>query len=265
MSGGVHALIPPKDIRIWVGPFEDEQLFLQSGQDTVALMVEMANLQPAHSVLDVGCGCGRVALALADFLAPAGRYVGFDPAVPLIRWCKEYIEPRFPSFQFHHVDVRSPGVHPQGTIEATDFRFPYTSGSFDTLLLSSVFTHMLPSGVEAYTPEIARVLRPRGRCLISHLLMNDAARRAVEAGTTRFSFRHPLGPCMTFAPDNPTEGVAYDEQYALTLLRENGLEIEEVRYGNWRSTRSYAVTHDWITASKRRPAVQPPPPRAAHR
>ena len=57
---------------------------------------------------------------------------------------------------------------------------------------------------------------------------------------------------VTFSRDDPTEGLAYDEDYALVTLREAKLEIETVRYGTWRHVHSYAVEHDWVVA--RQPA-----------
>jgi SAM-dependent methyltransferase len=240
--------VPPREMRLWVGPFGNEELFRRSGRETVALLESMCELRPDHAVLDVGCGCGRVALALADFLSPAGRYLGFDAGLPPVEWCKEHIEPRRPNFRFVHVDVRHPGYHPGGTVSPEVFPFPCESATFDIVLLSSIFTHLLPAAVEAYTREVARVLRPGGRCLISYLLMNEAAREAVATGATIFDFRHWLGPCATFAPGEPTEGLAYREDYALGLLRASGLEVEEVRYGDWRRVRSYEIQHDWVAA-----------------
>jgi SAM-dependent methyltransferase len=201
-------------------------------------------------VLDVGCGCGRVARALVPFFEGKGRYIGFDPAAEPVEWCKTNIESRHANFRFLRLDVRSPSYNPSGTIDDAAVRFPCDSNSIDVVVLWSIFTHMLPPAVERYASEIQRVLRPGGTCLVSHLLMNDAARRAVAAGTTIFDLRHELGPCTAFDAVNPTAGLAYDEEFAQDVLRRNGLEIVSVTYGDWREKHSYRVEHDIVVARK---------------
>lgn len=242
--------VPPEELRNWVGPFQDAELFLRSGRDTVALARSMCSLRPEDAVLDVGCGSGRVALALTSYLSPVAKYLGFDVAPAPIHWCREHIEAQFPNFQFVHVDVLHADYNPKGTLRPEQTRFPCPSGSIDVVLASSVLTHLLASAAERYVGEIARVLRPGGCCLISYLLMDDEARRAVTDGTTVFDFRYQVGPAFSFSVENPTEGVAYPAEYALSVLHAAGLKVVEVRRGNWRKETSHAVQHDWVAARK---------------
>src|SRR4026209_2090482 len=77
------------------------------------------NLQPHEDVLDVGCGVGRVALALSGFLT--GRYEGFDVDPALIAWCPQPIA--LPNFGFTHVDLFNQSYTPRGA-PASAFTFP---------------------------------------------------------------------------------------------------------------------------------------------
>ncbi|HEX5180294.1 MAG TPA: class I SAM-dependent methyltransferase [Gemmatimonadaceae bacterium] len=242
--------VPPEGLRVAVGPFADAETFLQSGRETLALLTSLCELRPDHAVLDVGCGSGRVALPLTEYLSHSGSYVGFDPVAGLIQWCHTHITAQYPNFHFRHVDVHNASYHPEGRWPAAAIRFPCEPGSVDVALLSSVFTHLLPEDVAAYVRELRRVLRPGGRCLVSYLLMNDEARAAVEAETTIFDLQYRHGPYVSFSREHPTEGLAYDEVYALKTLREAGLAIETVRYGTWRHIHSFAVEHDWVVARK---------------
>jgi SAM-dependent methyltransferase len=242
--------VPPENLRVWVGPFADAELFRESGERTLQTLVDLCGLAPDEHVLEVGCGCGRLALALAKTLGPAGRYEGFDVAQSLLGWCRANLEPVLPNFRFRVVDVIAPAHNSGGAVPATDFRFPYENEAFDVAIVASVFTHMLPDGIENYAAEVARVLKPNGRCFVTLLLFDAAAAMAVAAATTIFDFRHRIGPCLAFEAAHPEEGIACDEGWMLGLLDRSGLKFDQVRRGNWRAVRSYAISQDIIVARK---------------
>ena len=159
--------IPPEELRVWVGPFGDAELYRASGNSNLQSIIELCGLKPHAQVLEVGCGCRRIATALASYLADSGGYDGFDVAAPLINWCQEEMQPRLPRFRFHLADeVKAPGHNPSGTKSAAEFKFPYPSGGFDLVILSSVLTHILPEAIENYLRETARVLQPAAPAFI---------------------------------------------------------------------------------------------------
>ena len=71
----------------------------------VAYVTTDSDLDPGDQVLEVGCGPGRSALALADFLADGGRYEGIDVDKRVIRWCRRHVTSAWPEARFTHVDV----------------------------------------------------------------------------------------------------------------------------------------------------------------
>ena len=86
--------------------------------------------------------------------------------------------------------------------------------------------------------------------LVSHHLMDEAARRAVADGTTVFKFRKRLGPATTLDPDEPLVGLAYEPEFAERVLEDNGLRVTARRRGTWRDVPRYMVTQDWLCAAK---------------
>ena len=46
--------------------------------------LEAASIEPAHKVLDVGCGCGDTSLAAADMAGLTGEVVGLDISAPML-------------------------------------------------------------------------------------------------------------------------------------------------------------------------------------
>ena len=242
--------VPPEYLRVWVGPFADAELFRESGEREIQTLVDLCDLGADDHILKVGCGCGRLALALSERLGPAGRYEGFDVAQPLLDWCRANLEPALPNFRFRLVDVAAPGQNPGGGVTASDYRFPYDNETFDVVIVASVFTHMLSDGIENYVAEVARVLKPSGRCFATLFLFDSAAATAVAEGTTIFDFRYRIGRCLAFDPEHPEEGIACDEGWMLGLLERSDLKVDQVRHGDWRAVRSHATSQDIIVARK---------------
>ena len=130
---------------------------------------------------------------MTSSLDSTGRYEGFDIVEEGIAWCSEHISPRYPNFNFVHADIYNARYNPDGRIQSADFVFPYEDESFDFVLATSVFTHMLPGDVEHYLMEIVRVLRPAGRTLITFLLLNDESLRLTEADRSMLAFPYDRG------------------------------------------------------------------------
>lgn len=236
---------------MWVGPFADADLFRESGRETVRSIVSLCGLRSDARVLEIGCGCGRVAAALASHISDKGRYDGFDVAAPLINWCQKKLAPRLPQFHFRLADDLFAGGHnPAGHKDAATFAFPYANDRFDLAILCSVLTHMLPEAIENYLRQTARVLVSGGSAFISVLLFDHAAETAVRNGTTIFDFRHHIGPCLTFDPQHPEEGIACEETWFSHAIERAGLRLANVHRGNWRDVRSYAITQDYVLAEK---------------
>ncbi len=239
-------MIPPKALS-FVGKGD----FVKIGREFRQHFVELAGLQPGHRVLDVGCGIGRMAIPLTEYLSPAGGYWGFDIVKKGIDWCSERITPKFPNFHFQHSDVYNKHYNPDGQARACDYRFPFEDDFFDFIFLTSVFTHMVPADLENYLKEIARVLKPGGTCLITFLLLNKESSGLIRDGKSDLDFVHEMDGYFTTKPADPEAAIAYDEGVALKFLDQCGLAAEPpVRYGSWCGRKKYLSYQDIVIARK---------------
>jgi SAM-dependent methyltransferase len=211
-----------------------------------------AQLQPHDRVLDVGCGIGRVALPLLHVVEPPGSYDGFDIVPHAIRWCTEHISANAPHFRFVLADVFNGDYNPRGREAAARYRFPYESAAFDVVFATSVFTHMPAAEVGNYLREIARVLAPGGRCLITWFLLNDESRAMLQAGKAVLDFRHPVEHGLSIDARNPERAIAYDESFVTTLYEHCGLVLQRpLLPGQWCGRAAFVSGQDMCVAVKR--------------
>jgi SAM-dependent methyltransferase len=237
-------LTPPKG-RIFFGGGDFDKI----GEEYLRYFVELGDLKPDERVLDVGCGIGRMAVPLTGHLDDQGSYEGFDVFPEGIRWCQENITPKYPNFRFRVADIRNKEYNPGGSFAASEYEFPYEDESFDFVLLTSVFTHLLPDEVENYLSEIRRVLAPGGRCLASFFLLNEESLGSIRSGASTINFRHDFGEYRTKDKDTPEAAIAYPEDYIRSLYAERGLDIvEPIHYGSWPGRRDFLSYQDVVAA-----------------
>ncbi len=114
-------------------------------------------LQPNDYLIDVGCGSGRLAAALArsDWRETI-RYLGIDIVPEMLTFAAAQC--RQPRWRFE--EVHEP-------------RIPESDGAADMVCFFSVFTHLLEEESFLYLQEARRVLRIGGRVVASYLDIAD--------------------------------------------------------------------------------------------
>lgn len=213
-------------------------------------LIKEAGLTPNGSVLDVGCGLGRIAVPLAGYLT-GGRYEGFDVDRAAVEWCQQNITPVAPHFRFQAVEVVNDKFRQQGS-GAESFRFPHEDGLFDVAFLASVFTHMVTAEVFHYLAELHRVLRPSGRLVASYFLLNEESETAIREAriAPRYRFPHALDGCRVRNKAVASMAVAYPEAGIQKMYQSTGLSIIKTHYGRWRGRSDAYGNQDVIIAVK---------------
>lgn len=73
---------------------------LAVGQEGFQSLVRLAGLLPDMTVLDFGCGCGRLAVPVLEYLSPQGIYTGVDIVPRLVEFCQREIGSRYANARF---------------------------------------------------------------------------------------------------------------------------------------------------------------------
>ena len=157
--------LPPAALRQRVHGSSDAATFEQVGfglaSDIYYMASSVSDLPAGGSVLDFGCGCGRVARYLTKLL-PEAEYVGVDIDAAAVAWSAEHLS---------HL-----GVYRCNEAEPP---LDFPSDRFDLVVAVSVFSHLPVTMQHRWLAELARVTKPGGVALMTTL------------GTSAFQPRRP--------------------------------------------------------------------------
>jgi SAM-dependent methyltransferase len=243
--------VPPEEMIPGVGGGGAVR-FYEIGHEFAAYFKDIGRLKPNERVLDAGCGCGRMAIPLTDYLNAEGSYEGFDVVPSYIEWCQQQITTKFPRFGFHHVDVWNSMYNAEGKLKADSFRFPFDDNDFDFAFLTSVFTHMFRADIAHYLDELHRVMRPGQRVFATYFVMNDESLRLLEAGKSELAFMPVEGDYWIINEEVPEAAVGYKEAELLALHKEHGFKELNggFQHGGWSGRDKFLSYQDIVVLEK---------------
>ena len=143
--------MPPEHVQLSVTPWSGEEA-LTVGFETFKLFRRVAKqhgrtIQPSSSVLEFGCGWGRI---IRYFWAVEDLW-GIDVRSDMVEACRETI----PFGEFSQVDPLGPA--------------PFEDQRFDLVYAYSVFTHLSEESHFIWLEEIKRILKPGGLLIATTL------------------------------------------------------------------------------------------------
>ena len=200
MKRRVHAnresdlALPPEDLVVLVAGVPNKDWFLEGGRRGAKAITDvMAKhdrpVDGLSSILDFGCGCGRV-LRHWKSLPRTTVVYGTDYNERLVNWSRKNL--RFARF---NVNQLTPPL-------------AYADDTFDLVYALSVFTHLTEDLCEAWMDEFYRIVKPGGAAIVTthggattHLLTEDQL-RDYEGGAIVVQYEERAGEnlCMTFHP-----------------------------------------------------------------
>lgn len=218
--------LPPIEMRQAVGPTDPAAFDNPAG----ALVFPDLPAEAYRSVLDFGCGCGRLARQMIQQQPRPGAYLGIDLHPVMIEWCRNNLTPLAPEFEFRHHDVRYPSWNPgEGKPETAPF--PAEDGSRSLVIAYSVFTHLIQAHAERYLGEVSRVLAEDGHLESTWFLFDKRY----------FPMMQDFQNALYINEVNPANAVIFDRAWLVDVARAKGLAIvaaapPKVRGFHWRIT-----------------------------
>lgn len=208
--------LPPNHLRVRVG-VGNELLFnqayhLQAAEDYWLGWMSSGYAKADSSILEIGCGCGRVAHHLRGNWFK-GSYVGIDIDPEALKWCVSHFPP--PKFTFLPSSHVSATYSSAPVEKGTPVTFP-EDWEKDFIYSTSLYTHLLENELINYTRESFRVLRPNGTMYMTFFCLDS-----VELGN-RWTFKHKMGEAFVENIKYPEAAVAYSREYMERLCYSAG-------------------------------------------
>jgi ubiquinone/menaquinone biosynthesis C-methylase UbiE len=143
--------------KMYIAATEDEGAFARSGRVDADFLREKVGVNPTDTVLEIGCGVGRVGTHLAPH---CGHWIGCDVSPNMVKFARERLA-ALPNVEL----VETPGYD----------LAPIKSASADVVYCIVVFCHIDEWDRYRYVEEAFRVLRQGGRICINNVnLCSDA-------------------------------------------------------------------------------------------
>lgn len=195
--------------------FRSDQKFVAGAVRDVRRLVRRAGLTVESSLLDWGCGAGRLVVGVKKELGHVRDYHGVDVQPELLNWAADNLSDEHTRFTL--VDQHNERYNPGG--EAT-YDIPAEADSVDVLYSYSVFSHMLTDDVRGYAGTIARILATEGRAFMTAF---------VEEGVP--DCEENPEDYLKLEWKGPLHCVRFDRRFFESQLYDAGLAVDEFVHG----------------------------------
>ena len=172
--------------------------FEKVGEWALSLLTNFG-LADGHTVVDVGCGSGRLAAALSRSFGDRIAYLGLDVVEELLAHARTISDPSY-TFALN-----------------TELTIPVPDSTADFIVFFSVVTHLLHEESYRYLRDAARALKPGGRLVVT-FLESEKHWSIFERVVDIYDLPHVTEPLVMFIERPMLE----------TWVAKLGLELEQV-------------------------------------
>jgi ubiquinone/menaquinone biosynthesis C-methylase UbiE len=134
-----------------VSGFRDYDKFMETGVDSADTMVDMLSIVPSDTVLEIGCGTGRIGASLAKH---CNRWIGSDISGQMLSYAIQNLK------ELPNIDLVE--------LQSSSLR-EFDDSSIDKVYCTAVFMHLDEWDRYRYVSEAFRVLKPGGICYFDNI------------------------------------------------------------------------------------------------
>lgn len=229
--GKTHKYVPSRGA-IYTGSPANAKDYINQGKLHLEHLKTHIDLKPNDSVLDIGSGVGRSAIALSTYLNKQGSYDGFDVVKQGVDWCNNRLGRDFSNFKFKYVPLFN-DLYNTSTLKATEFQFPYDELSFDKVFSVSLFTHMAVEEIQHYFHQIRRVLKSGGMCFSTFFLYDENDENHISTQKD-FNFSYKYDGYRLMNANVVSGNIALHKTKLAEMLTNANLELVSIVDGYWR-------------------------------
>jgi cyclopropane fatty-acyl-phospholipid synthase-like methyltransferase len=243
--------LPPLRMMRFIGSNSRDH-YLLNIREYVADLIGQAKLTPASHVLDIGCGCGRVASGLTRYLDARGSYLGLDVWQEGISWASKHLTEAFPNFTFQAVPAANNYYLDEDSGKGNAFDLSgVPSNRFDVIFAVSLFTHLKLADARQYLELVARALSPNGVAYLTFFTMDEQA-LAWQEKTGNHKVVEPNGDGMWYGYSKQDFFSGFAPDLLLKQFDECGLEIVKQTPGHWAKKPGARLYQDWFLLRRAR-------------
>ncbi len=142
----------PPDYLMYEAFMLDYKAYIEGGLISAKWLVDTCREyrnEPIKSVLDWGCGPGRIVRHMPELLHNTAYVHACAPNAKSIAWCSEHLT----DISFHHSSQKA--------------TLPYDNGQFDLIYGISILTHLSEENHRAWIEELTRVMSSGGILILT--------------------------------------------------------------------------------------------------
>jgi len=215
-------ILPPKNLRRCGKDYREDD----ANYARLSLIEADRVLKQKHKkILDIGCGTGRLYMALQE-KGWRGEYVGVDPDEIPINWATA----AFPEVTFRRMNFYNKRFNPTGTIYPYEWKFPKNE-KYDFVYMYAIFLHMTLDDIICYLINIYEVLAKGGKFFFTIY---------AEPNVEIININAPNYPPGYGIENSPLHHVRYNEDFLKKVLALLNFKILDITK-EWNSQTGYLV------------------------
>src|SRR6201995_2388494 len=193
-------------IAYWNGPNGQRWTDRQPSQDVLLapvaqILIDRIGAKPGDRIVDIGCGCGAISIALAESVAPDGFVLGVDISAPMLARARQL----------------APKGAPLDFVQADATVYPFAPHSFDFVV--SRFGVMFFAEPALSFANLRKALLPNGRVVFA--CWREPKQNPWMMAPLQAVYRH-VSRLPQVGPEAPGPFAFASEERVTRILREAG-------------------------------------------